>query len=226
LEGLDRFTRAVAIYEELGDQHFVARTLIQVGYARLATREPPLAVVPIRRAMDIVADLGDAWGIAEGLEAVATARSAEDPRAAVILASAAMRLRERISMLPHPADARINRAHLGVARDRLGDRAYHEAWRTGRELTPAAAIELARSARVFGWGTRRRADRPVAGWESLTPAERVVADLVAAGLSNAAVGERIFVSRHTVDSHLRHIFAKLELRSRVELAAVVARQQG
>jgi len=57
----------------------------------------------------------------------------------------------------------------------------------------------------------------------LSPAERKVALLVADGLTNLQVAERLFLSRHTVDSHLRHIFAKLGLKRRVELAALVAR---
>jgi ATP/maltotriose-dependent transcriptional regulator MalT len=48
---------------------------------------------------------------------------------------------------------------------------------------------------------------------------------VAEGLTNLQVAERLFVSRHTVDSHLRHIFTKLGIRRRVELAALVARKR-
>ncbi len=70
---------------------------------------------------------------------------------------------------------------------------------------------------------RLRPDRPATGWESLTQAERSVAELVAKGMPNPAVAAQLFISRHTVDSHLRHIFDKLDIRSRVELAAIVAR---
>jgi DNA-binding CsgD family transcriptional regulator len=59
--------------------------------------------------------------------------------------------------------------------------------------------------------------RPVTGWDSLTQTERSVAALVAEGLSNQRVGERMFLSRHTVDFHLRHIFRKLGIDSRVVL---------
>ncbi len=63
------------------------------------------------------------------------------------------------------------------------------------------------------------------GWPSLTLAERRIAALVAAGLTNRQVATEMFLSRHTVDYHLRHIFRKLAVTSRVELAAYVARQQ-
>jgi DNA-binding CsgD family transcriptional regulator len=60
----------------------------------------------------------------------------------------------------------------------------------------------------------------------LSPAERRVALLVAEGLTNIEVAEKLYLSRHTVDSHLRRIFVKLEINRRVELAARVARECG
>jgi DNA-binding CsgD family transcriptional regulator len=71
-------------------------------------------------------------------------------------------------------------------------------------------------------GPRRR-ERPTTGWGSLTQTERKVAGLVAQRLSNPEVAERLFISRHTVESHLKHVYQKLSLRSRVELAAEAAR---
>jgi DNA-binding CsgD family transcriptional regulator len=58
----------------------------------------------------------------------------------------------------------------------------------------------------------------------LSAAERRVALLVAKGLTNLEVAEHLFLSRHTVDSHLRKIFHKLEINRRVELASLVARE--
>ena len=77
-------------------------------------------------------------------------------------------------------------------------------------------------------GTRLRhwthADRPAFGWDSLTDAERRIADLVAQGLSNRQVANRVFLSTHTVAFHLRHIFWKLGITSRVQLARIAAEQ--
>jgi DNA-binding CsgD family transcriptional regulator len=56
------------------------------------------------------------------------------------------------------------------------------------------------------------------GWESLTDTERSVTALVAGGLTNRQAAERLFVSRYTVDFHLRSIFRKLDLHSRIDLA--------
>lgn len=64
--------------------------------------------------------------------------------------------------------------------------------------------------------------RSSTGWDSLTKSERAVVDLVARGLSNGEVAERLFVSRRTVESHLLHVYAKVGSRSRVELARQAA----
>jgi DNA-binding CsgD family transcriptional regulator len=68
------------------------------------------------------------------------------------------------------------------------------------------------------------AGEPVPCLPQLSSAERAVALLVGQGLTNIVVGRRLHLSPHTVDSHLRKIFMKLDLHSRVELAAVVARE--
>jgi DNA-binding CsgD family transcriptional regulator len=74
--------------------------------------------------------------------------------------------------------------------------------------------------RLRALGVRRRlvsARRPGRGWAAMTDSELAVARLVAQGLSNREVAERLFVSPHTVSGHLRHVFAKLGVNSRVEL---------
>ena len=72
---------------------------------------------------------------------------------------------------------------------------------------------------------RPRAPRPAFGWKSLTRSEMAVAALVADGLSNPEIAERLFISRRTAQSHVSHALEKLGLSSRVELA-VAARRQG
>ena len=63
--------------------------------------------------------------------------------------------------------------------------------------------------------------RPSHGWDSLTATELAVSSLVAEGLTNGAVARRLYISPHTVNTHLRHVFAKLGVSNRVELARVV-----
>ncbi|MGH2385701.1 MAG: ATP-binding protein [Candidatus Limnocylindria bacterium] len=140
----EHFERALAIYQEIGDRHFIARTLIQIGYAELMTSGPAAAAPAIARAMDIVVEIGDGWGIAEGLEAVATLQSRSQPRSTVLLAAAAAHLRERISMRQHAADAVINQLYLDRARKSMSAEAFAEVWRDGRALTFAEALAEAR----------------------------------------------------------------------------------
>ena len=70
-------------------------------------------------------------------------------------------------------------------------------------------------------GPRGPRHRPARGWESLTKTERAVSLLVAEGLTNGAVARRLYISPHTVNTHLRHVFAKLGVSNRVALAAEV-----
>jgi DNA-binding CsgD family transcriptional regulator len=67
---------------------------------------------------------------------------------------------------------------------------------------------------------RERADR---GWASLTPTERDVVRLVSDGLGNKDIATRLFVSPRTVQTHLTHVYTKLGLTSRVQLAQEAAR---
>jgi DNA-binding CsgD family transcriptional regulator len=69
---------------------------------------------------------------------------------------------------------------------------------------------------------RRRPARQTTGWASLTEREQAVAALAAAGRSNPEIARRLYISRETVQTHLKHIFEKLGVDSRTALAAVAA----
>jgi DNA-binding CsgD family transcriptional regulator len=99
----------------------------------------------------------------------------------------------------------------------LGGEAFGAARAEGATMSMQESIGWARRAR----GTRRR---PAGGWASLTPTEQHVVELVAQGLTNPQVAERMFISRGTVKTHLEHIFRKLDVRSRTELAAIALRR--
>jgi DNA-binding CsgD family transcriptional regulator len=100
--------------------------------------------------------------------------------------------------------------------------AIYEHLEADRDLARAEAVLRKAGIRR---GTRGRRGRPQFGWPSLTPAEQAVARLVADGLSNPQIGDRLYISRRTVQTHLLHIFAKLDVTSRAQLAAQVARQR-
>lgn len=119
----------------------------------------------------------------------------------------------------------------GVASLAHGDRAGGvELLEQAREiqLELEAVRDVARvDGRLRALGVRRRRRRVPAGvesgWGGLTPAEIRIAQLVAEGLSNPEIAQRLFISRHTVESHLKHIFTKLRIGSRVELATIAVR---
>jgi DNA-binding CsgD family transcriptional regulator len=97
----------------------------------------------------------------------------------------------------------------------LGAPACDDALAEGRLMDLDEAIAYARRART----TRRR---PASGWASLTPAEREVVQLAVDGLTNPEIGKRLFMSRSTVKTHLAHVYAKLGVANRTELATSVA----
>jgi DNA-binding CsgD family transcriptional regulator len=76
-------------------------------------------------------------------------------------------------------------------------------------------------------GVRHRpaaTERPKSGWASLTEAETAVANLAAQGSTNREIANKLFISPHTVSTHLRHVFEKLGVNSRMHLTRVVGSQ--
>jgi DNA-binding CsgD family transcriptional regulator len=105
---------------------------------------------------------------------------------------------------------------VGVLRGALGDDEFDEAWAEGAALSIEEAIAYAQRGR----GERQR---PSSGWASLTPTELDVVRLVSEGLGNKDIAGRLFISHRTVQTHLTHVYTKLGLMSRVQLAQEAAR---
>jgi DNA-binding CsgD family transcriptional regulator len=97
----------------------------------------------------------------------------------------------------------------------LGEDAWSSAHASGESLSLDDAVALVTRAR----GER---DRPRFGWESLTPTERQVVDLIRRGATNAVVADRLLMGRETVKTHLSSIYRKLDVANRTELAAFAA----
>ena len=82
-------------------------------------------------------------------------------------------------------------------------------------------VDRARPGHDYGRGQRKR---PSSGWASLTPAELDVVRLVREGRGNRDIAARLFVSPRTFQAHLTHVYTKLGLTSRVQLAQEAARR--
>jgi DNA-binding CsgD family transcriptional regulator len=90
-----------------------------------------------------------------------------------------------------------------------------------------AAADVARLQSMFRAHGIRRGPRSKhrqarSGWESLTPAEAKIAELVEGGLSNPEIAERLLLSRRTVATHVSHILKKLDVHSRTDIAREAA----
>jgi len=105
---------------------------------------------------------------------------------------------------------------VAAVRDALGEKDFDSAWAEGAALSTEEAIAYAQRGR----GQRKR---PATGWASLTPAEHDVVQLVSEGLGNKDIATRLFISPRTVQTHLTHVYTKLGLTTRVQLAQEAGR---
>jgi DNA-binding CsgD family transcriptional regulator len=118
-----------------------------------------------------------------------------------------------VRSLVHQAGVDASVAELCEA---MGDSDFESAWAEGAAMSTDEVIAYAQRGR----GGRRR---PSSGWASLTPTELNVVRLVSEGLGNKDIATRLFVSHRTVQTHLTHVYAKVGLTSRVQLAQEWAR---
>lgn len=140
------------------------------------------------------------------------------PEHGIRLLAAATTAREALARPLAPVDRAPRRRLEATLREALGAEA-DAAWRAGSALTLDEALAYARRSR----GSRRRPER---GWGSLTPTEVEVVRLAVEGLANPEIGARLFMSRSTVKTHLSHVYAKLGVANRTELAALAAPELG
>jgi DNA-binding CsgD family transcriptional regulator len=166
-----------------------------------------------------VARMGDHRpAVAEALELIAgLAAQQESPVEAARVFGAADALRARLGFPRPPVEQPAYAADWDLVTTALDPDALETASSEGRAMTIDAAVAYASRGR----GERKR---PASGWASLTPTEREVVGLVAEGLRNADIADRLYVSSSTVKTHLSHVFSKLGVTTRAELAALVTRR--
>jgi predicted ATPase/DNA-binding CsgD family transcriptional regulator len=162
----------------------------------------------------------DLMGACDGIELLGVLAAAREryPDAARLLAAAdAARQPLRYLAPGFTANRAAAASAASQARYVLGDERFTQAWDEGQGLTLDDAVAYA---------TRRGGGRkrPATGWASLTPAELAVVRLAGEGLRNDAIARRLFITPGTVKVHLSHIFAKLGITTRAELAAQAAAQ--
>jgi DNA-binding CsgD family transcriptional regulator len=189
-----------------------ARVLIAQGEHDQAERDAHEALVS---AAGLNALLG-VPGIIE-LLAILAIEAGRHPEAARLF-GAADALRQRIGSARFKVHQADHDSAVARLREAFGDNEFDAAWAEGAALSTEESIAYAHRGR----GERQRL---ASGWGSLTPTELAVVGLVSDGLSNKAIATKLFISLRTVESHLTHVYAKLGLTSRVQLAQEAARRE-
>ncbi len=196
---------------------FLAVALLMRAQVAIAAGEPDQAEPDAYEALALTATTGAHLRLPDILETLATlAGDAGSHREAARFFGAAQAIRQRtgaVRLKVYDADYEFAVAAL---RDGMDINDFDSTWAEGAALSTEEAIAYAQRGR----GQRKR---PTSGWGSLTPTERDVVRLLSEGLGNKDIATRLFVSPRTVQTHLTHVYTKLGLTSRVQLAQEAAR---
>ncbi|MGH3168020.1 MAG: ATP-binding protein [Trebonia sp.] len=205
----------------LGDGERWARGYLYVimGTALYLRGETQASSAAARRALRLKHELGDAPGTAYCLEALALVASAQhrDERA-VWLLGAASALWERTGK-PFGGNTALGGLHQKVvttSTGTLGDRRYEKLFHDGA----AGALDVIVTSAISD-ADKLPPDRGE-GLMSLTRREHEIADIAVKGLTSGQIARKLGISRRTVDAHIAHIYAKLGLSSRAQLASLMA----
>jgi predicted ATPase/DNA-binding CsgD family transcriptional regulator len=213
------FESAHAIYSQIEARPEMARCMAGIGLVALAQGDEARARASLADSLRLSLITGQRLPIARGIAALASVSALEgDYERAVQLGSAARELFASIGRPKDSADRRLARL-FAQAEHQLGPERTARWIAAGRTMSPYDAAQLA----MTGSGSDDPAAQnggPEAG--HLTDREYEVALLVAQGLSNREIGQRLFISTATVARHVANIFAKLGVNSRAQLAAWVA----
>jgi non-specific serine/threonine protein kinase len=218
--------RSVALFRTLGDHHSLANSLANLGHSTLALGDAKQSAAYFTESLELRRSIGNTLDIAECLEGFAAlAMVAVRPRRAARLYAAAEVLREITgAKLVDPTDAVERERQIDEIRKRLGETTFAADWGAGRALTAEAAVRLALQPSMEV-PEDRAAQTQAARRSLLTRREREVAALVARGFTNRQMAETLLVAPRTIETHLEHIFAKLGVQTRAEVAAWAARQE-
>lgn len=195
----------------------LARALTTRARVAIAQRDLEQAERDAREALAVAAKLDAHLTTPDALECLAgLAVDVGHCREAARLFGAADAVRQNGGVVRFKTNDDAYLAAVATTRDALGSSDFETAWAEGAAMSSMEAIAYA----LRGHGKRKR---PGNGWGALTPTERDVVRLVAEGLANNDIATRLFVSPRTVQSHLTHVYNKLGVSSRVQLAQEAAR---
>ena len=197
---------------------FTVQALVTRARVALAQNEPGQAERDVHEALARAAEMRAHVFVPDLLECIAgLAGDAGSHPEAARLFGAAHAVRQRIGVVRFQVYDAEYTASVEATRKALGQKQFDTAWEHGAALSTDDAIAYAQRGR----GERKR---PSSGWASLTPTELDVVRLVSEGLGNKDIGTRLFISPRTVQTHLTHVYAKLGLTSRMQLAHEAARR--
>ena len=226
--------RAV-LYNGLGRYEAALQTFGETSDRPYDTRSPPRAIAELIEAAVRCANREVAGAALEWLAEMARASGTEwvlgiEARSHAQLTDGAVAdslYREAIQRLGHTRlRLELARAHLLYGEWLRRERRRLEArehLRTALEMFTSMGTEAFAGRaehELVATGERVR-KRTVETREELTAQEAQIARLARTGLSNAAIGERLFISPHTVAYHLRKVFSKLDITSRSQLRRVL-----
>jgi predicted ATPase/class 3 adenylate cyclase/DNA-binding CsgD family transcriptional regulator len=196
---------------------YLMNVLVARAHVAMAQGESDQAERDSHDALALVADTGAILRLPEALEVLGWSACGEGKhRHAARLFGAAETIRAAMDVVRWPVYAKGYDATVALVREALGEGDFQAAWGEGAALSSEEAIAYARRGR----GERKR---PSSGWASLTPTELDVVRHAADGLGNKDIGEQLFISPRTVQTHLTHVYAKLGLTSRIQLIQEAAR---
>ena len=211
--------------DELGEQWARGSALWTRGAARWLSGDNAAAIDDALACLRIKEPLGDLHTIAMSFDLLSVCLVATDDfERAAVLYGASKRLWTLLNapVLMGPAYAENRKGAADAARKSLGAERFDALAGHGYAMSLSAALAVAKGEAPAA----PPAAAPGTAVKPLTRREKEIAGLVADGLGNREIAERLFLSKRTVDSHLEHIFTKRGLSSRAELTAwVLARRE-
>ncbi len=213
---------SATLYEELGNRVNATETLERLGQLALLQGRRHEAAVQFRQCLLLADQVGRRQALANGLTGAAGTLAADgQTQWAVRLYAAAARLRQTARLRLAPQEEQDQERRLAGLRSGA-PKSYDADWAAGESLTLAEAIrEADRLLLAVAEAAPAAAQAPVAAGKLgvLTPRERDVAALLARGLKNREIAERLVIAEGTAALHVKRILAKLDLSSRAQVAA-------